>query len=178
MKTPNRLFVLGMVLLGSLVLFSLVVVTSAYAAAPDFSISASPNMLTIAQGGTGSSTITLTSLNGFAGSVFVTQTSSIPAASVFLTPGTVAVPNAGTGTATLTVSPGGGLIKTPPGMYTITVTGTFGTITHTTTVTVTVTAIASGVPEFPLASVGMMAMVAAMLPLLVLLRRRNAMRPA
>ncbi len=108
---------------------------------PDFGISATPASLSIHIGSSGTSTITLTSLNGFAGTIglstsiacsglcLVYPTASLNPTSVTLTAG-------GTGVSTLTVATS---VLTTPGTYTITITATSGSITHTVTVTVQVT---------------------------------------
>lgn len=96
----------------------------------DFSISASPNSLSLQTGGTGTSTISTTQV-GSAGTVNLTAAVSPPGPSVSVNPTSVA---AG---ATSTLSIGAG---TTTGTFTITVTGTEGTFTHATTVTLTVTA--------------------------------------
>jgi len=107
---------------------------------PDFGISATPASLSIHIGSSGTSTITLTSLNGFAGMIglsasiacsglcLVYPTASLNPTSVTLTAG-------GSGMSTLTVATS---VLTTPGTYTITITATSGSITHTVTVTVQV----------------------------------------
>jgi len=107
-------------------------------APPDFTISATPSSLTIIKGQSASSAITLTSLNGFAGTVTLSASLSPsikkgPVAT--LTPTSVTLASGGTAMATLLVSMGGG---TATGTYTITITATSGSLTRTTTVTVTV----------------------------------------
>jgi uncharacterized membrane protein len=107
-------------------------------AQPDFTLSASPSSLTIIKGQSASSAITLTSLNGFAGTVTLSasispSTKKAPVAT--LTPTSITLVSGGTGTATLLVSTGGG---TATGTYTVTITATSGSLTRTTTVTVTV----------------------------------------
>src|SRR5438309_3044673 len=107
---------------------------------PDFGISATPASLSLHIGSSGTSTITLTSLNGFAGTIglstsiacsglcLVYPTASLNPTSVTLTAG-------GSGVSTLTVATS---VLTTLGTYTITITATSGSITHTVTVTVTV----------------------------------------
>jgi len=96
---------------------------------PDFSLSASPAALTIAQGNSAPSTITVTPSGGFTGSVDLTI-SGVPSgasASFDTTPTT--------SSSVLTVAAGSAIA----GTYSLTVTGTSGTLTHTATVTLTVT---------------------------------------
>ena len=108
---------------------------------PDFGISASPASLSIHIGSSGTSTITLTSLNGYAGTIGLSTSIACsgvclvyPTAS--LNPTSVTLSAGGTGLSTLTVSTS---VLTTPGTYTITITATSGSITHTMTVTVQVT---------------------------------------
>src|SRR2546427_511417 len=107
---------------------------------PDFGISATPASLSIHIGSSGTSTITLTSLNGFAGTIGLSTSISCsglclvyPTAS--LNPTSVTLTSGGTGVSTLTVATS---VLTTPGTYTITITATSGSITHTVTVTVQV----------------------------------------
>ena len=104
---------------------------------PDFTISASPTTLTFAKSSQGTSTISLTSVNGFTGTVSlsVTVAPSRHAPSASLSPPSVSL-SGGTGSSTLTVSASK---HTAVGTYTVTITGTSGTISHTVTVTVTIT---------------------------------------
>ena len=107
---------------------------------PDFSIGANPSALTIVIGSSGTSTITLTSLNGLSGTVNLGATISSsglvivwPTTSV--SPSGVTLTANGTVTSTVTVSTS---VLTTPGTYTVTVTGTSGSITHSTTIAVVV----------------------------------------
>jgi len=122
----------------------------------DFSISASPSAITIVYGSSGSSTITLGSLNGFSGTVglnatvttvvalatlpsgcggaAITQTA--PTASV--NPTSVTLSPAGTSSSTLTISTSGRPLFA--GNYTVTVKGSSGMSSHSVTVSVQVTA--------------------------------------
>jgi subtilase family serine protease len=112
--------------------------------APDFSLSASPNSLTIVQGGVGgNTTITVTPANGFNGSVGLAVTSALPS-------GVSAGfnPNPTTGSSTLTLAASS---TATVGTVTVTVTGTSGSLTHTTTVSLTVNASAP-VPNFSLSA--------------------------
>jgi hypothetical protein len=111
---------------------------------PDFAVSASPAAMTVSLGSSGTSTVTLTSLHGFAGTVNLAAsvapadtTASLspidPTAS--LSPTSLALSANGTSSSTLSVSSS---LLTTPGTYTVTITATSGTISHSTTVTVTV----------------------------------------
>ena len=99
---------------------------------PDFTISASPNSLSIPAGSTSTSTITLTSLNNFQGTITLSATGSPAGLNLTLNPSTVSPSYRGTGTSTLSVG------SSNPGNYTVTITGTSGSLSHQTTVTVSI----------------------------------------
>ena len=102
-----------------------------YLQPPDFTITANPSSLTINSGSSGSSTITVTSINGFSGTVSLSSStgSSLDVSSL-------TVGSGGTATATLTIT-------NPASSGTYTVTGTSGTLTHSADVTVTVLTVPS-----------------------------------
>jgi uncharacterized membrane protein len=103
---------------------------------PDFSISASPNSLTISQGASKNSTVTITALNGYAGTVNLSASGLPSGATASFTPASVT----GSGTSSMGVTVGA---STTPGTYTITVTGTdsvTSTLAHSTQVTLVVPA--------------------------------------
>ena len=108
----------------------------------DYSLSASPASLTITQGGSGSSTITVTPSNGFNGSVSLSA-SGLPA-------GVTASfnPASTTSTSTLTLTAGS---TATTGAATVTVTGASGSLSHTTSVNLTVNA-ASASPSISLSA--------------------------
>jgi hypothetical protein len=104
----------------------------------DFSISANPTSLTIREETSGKSTITLTSLSSFTGNILLSATVSPVVKKglvASLTPFSVTPAENGQGTSTLTVSAGG---PTPRGIYSVTVTGVSGTVSHQVKVYVTV----------------------------------------
>jgi subtilase family serine protease len=107
----------------------------------DFSVSASPASLTITQGTSGNSTISITAINGFTGSVSLSA-SGLPAG-VTASFGT----NPATSTSVLTLTASS---TATTGTATVTVTGTSGTLTHTTTINLTVNAAAA--PNFSLSA--------------------------
>ena len=98
----------------------------------NFSISANPTSLSIAQGGSGTSTISTAVTSGSAGTVSLATSVSPAGPTASISPTSV---TAG-GSATLTVSVGSSVAT---GTYTVTVTGTEGTAIHSTSVSVTVT---------------------------------------
>jgi subtilisin len=98
---------------------------------PDFSISASPSAMTLNAGTSGSSIVTVTSLNGFNGEVSLLGSAPTGLSAAF-SPSSLA---GGSGLSTLTVTTDS---TTNVGTYTVAVTGTSGSLTHSATVTVTV----------------------------------------
>ncbi len=97
---------------------------------PDFNLNASPNTVTVAEGSTAPSTITVVPLNGFSDSVTLSA-SGLPS-------GVTAAfnPNPTTSTSTLTFTASATATK---GTSTVTVTGVDGSLTHQTTISLTVT---------------------------------------
>jgi hypothetical protein len=110
---------------------------------PDFSMSSSPTSLTLTQGGSGTSAITVTALNGFTGSVGLTVTGCPTGATCSLNPTSVTPGTNSILTVATTAS-------TTTGTFTLTVTGTSGSLTHSTTVALTVNAAAA--PNFSMSS--------------------------
>jgi hypothetical protein len=111
-------------------------------ASADFSISASPSSQTVTEGQSGTSTITVSPVNGFTGTVNLAVTSgcpSSPPSACTLSAGSI---TNGSGSVTLTVTTDS---TTAPGPYSIVVTGTSsGSLVHTTTFVLTVNAPAAG----------------------------------
>ena len=98
----------------------------------DFSISASPTSLQMSRSGSTTTTITIASLNGFTGTVTL-STGSLPSGvTATFNPASV---TGGSGTSTLTFT--GNRAQT--GTFTITITGTSGSLHHSTTVTLHIT---------------------------------------
>jgi uncharacterized membrane protein len=101
----------------------------------DFSVSANPTSLSVVQGSSGTSTISVTAQNGFNDSVALTTTGTLPAGTTATFNPTSATP---TTSSTLTLAT---TSSTPVGgPYSITVQGADGSLTRTTTVNLTVTA--------------------------------------
>jgi subtilisin family serine protease len=96
----------------------------------DFSISASPSSRTVSRGSTASYTITITRISGFAGSISLGVTGQPSGSTVSFSANPVTNTRS-----TLSVRTRS---STPRGTYTLTITGTSGSLSHTTTVTLTV----------------------------------------
>jgi len=99
---------------------------------PSFTLSANPTSVSVAQGGTGTSTVSVTDMGGFTGNVALAA-SGLPTG---VTASFAAGSAAGTQVLTLTASG----TATVGGPVTVTITGTSGALTATTTVALTVTA--------------------------------------
>jgi kumamolisin len=100
-------------------------------AGPNFTLSANPSSVSVAQGGSVTSTITITPEDGFSGSVTLSA-SGLPN-------GVTAQfnPNPATTTSTLTLTASA---TAATGTVTVTITGVSGTLTNTTTLSLTVSA--------------------------------------
>jgi subtilase family serine protease len=107
--------------------------------AGDYTLSASPNSLSVAQGAKGNSTITVAPLNGFNGSLSLSATGLPTGVTAAFNPTSTTT----TSTLTLTASSTASL-----GTVTITITGTSGALSHSTTLSLTVTA----APNFALSA--------------------------
>src|SRR3989441_2911192 len=110
--------------------------------APDFTITVNPSSLTINSGSSGSSTITVTSVNGFSGTISL---ASSPSSSSTLSSSAVNVPAGGKASGMLTVK--------PSGSTTYTITGTSGSASHSVNVAVTVLTVPSA-PQNLVATAG------------------------
>jgi len=101
---------------------------------PNFTISASPTSVSVAQGSNGTSTITTAVSGGFNSAIALSASGQPTTVTVSFNPTSIAAPGSGTSTMNMAVGS-----TTATGTYTITVTGTGGGVTHTATVTLTVT---------------------------------------
>ena len=101
--------------------------------APSFTLSASPTSVSIAQGGSGTSTITVAPTGGFSGTVALAA-SNLPSG---VTAGFAAGTAAGTQVVTLTATDSAAVTTSP---VTVTITGISGNLTETTSVSLSVTA--------------------------------------
>jgi hypothetical protein len=101
---------------------------------PDFSLAVN-SPVSVAQGGSATSTVTVTSLMSFNGTVTLTCSGLPSGATCSANPGAVTPTVNGTGTSTLTVNAG---VSTPVGTSMVTVTGVSGATSHSTTLTLAV----------------------------------------
>jgi hypothetical protein len=111
------------------------------APAPNFTLSASPSSVSVVQGGTGSSTVTVTPSGGFTSSVSLSA-SGLPAG---VTASFGTNPTTGSSGVTFTAS---GTATT--GTSSVTITGVSGSLTHATSISLTVSATAT--PNFSLSA--------------------------
>ncbi|HET6934398.1 MAG TPA: hypothetical protein VFI72_06125 [Candidatus Angelobacter sp.] len=111
------------------------------ASSPNFTLSASPSSVSVTQGSSGSSTITVTPSGGFTGSVTL-STSALPSG---VTASFGTNPTTSSSSITFTASS-----TATTGTSTITITGTSGSLTHTTSISLTISAPAS--PNFALSA--------------------------
>jgi kumamolisin len=106
-------------------------------AANGFSLSASPSSVSIAQGGSGSSTITSTVSGTFDSAVSLTASGEPTGVTIGFTPSSIT----GTGTSSMSITVASSVTA---GTYNITVTGTSGSTVETTSVSLTVTGVNAG----------------------------------
>jgi uncharacterized membrane protein len=103
---------------------------------PDFSISALPSSQTVDPTSSTSFTVSVASSGGFSGSVGLTANGLPSGASASFNPTSIS----GSGSSTLTINTS----STPLGTYTLTITGTSGSLIHSTMVTLVVGTAAGG----------------------------------
>jgi len=103
---------------------------------PSFTLSASPSSLSFAQGGSGSTTITVNSLNGFDSAVTLSASGLPSGVTASFSPSAVTPSSDGSATATLTLAASS---TAATGSANLTITGTGGGLTETTATALTVT---------------------------------------
>lgn len=113
---------------------------TAAAAKPGITLQVSPASQSVARGATASYTVTVTSTNGFTGSVALSVTKGLPSGASATFP-TSPVMLGGTASATLNVAT---TSSTPLGTNTLTITGTSGKVSESVTAGLTVNAPLSG----------------------------------
>jgi hypothetical protein len=105
---------------------------------PDFTVSAAPASVTVVQGGSGTSTVTVGSLNGFSAAVGLTASGLPGGVTASFAPSSVTPPAGGSAASTLTLTASA---SASAGTFTVTVTGTSGALTHATSLSLTVNAV-------------------------------------
>jgi len=113
------------------------------APAADFTIADAPSSLSIAQGAQGTSTVTITSQNGFNAATALTVSGLPAGVTAAFAPASVtpAANGSATSTLTLTAAP-----TAATGAATVSVKGTSGSLTHTATISLTISATADTTP--------------------------------
>ncbi|HZQ70072.1 MAG TPA: choice-of-anchor D domain-containing protein [Terriglobales bacterium] len=106
------------------------------AGTPGFTVSASPSTVSVSQGGTAPSTITVSSQNGFNSSTTLSASGLPSGVTATFSPNPVTPPANGSATSTLTFT---ATSTATVGTSTVTVTGTSGTLVQNTPITLTVT---------------------------------------
>jgi hypothetical protein len=104
---------------------------------PGFSVSASPSAVTVVQGSTANSTVTVSSVNGFSSATTLSVSALPTGVTAAFSANPVTPPANGSATSTLTFTASS---TATTGPATVTVTGTSGSIVQTTTISLTVTA--------------------------------------
>src|SRR5256884_8226659 len=102
-------------------------------AGPDYTITASPALVTLPINVRSNSTIAIAGFNNYAGTVTLTVASSPAGPTLTLSPSTIILSINGTGSSTLS------FISNAVGTYTVTVTGTSGILAHNATLVINVT---------------------------------------
>jgi len=105
------------------------------AGTPGFTVSASPSSVTVAQGSTANSTVTVTSQNGFNSATTLSASGLPTGVTAAFSTNPVTPPANGSATSTLTFTASA---SAPSGTSTVTVTGTSGSLVQSTTITLTV----------------------------------------
>jgi hypothetical protein len=114
-------------------------VTSAPVA--DFGISAAPSSVSVTQGGSGTSTITVSSLNGFSSAVGLGASGLPTGVTASFVPSSVTPPAGGSASSTATFTASAGAAT---GTFNVTVTGTSGSLSHSTNISLTVNGTGGG----------------------------------
>jgi hypothetical protein len=112
---------------------------------PNFALSASPTTLSVAQGGTNSTTISTTVSGGFNSAISLSATGLPAGVTASFSPASIAAPGSGSSTLTFTASS-----TATTGTSTVTINASGGGVSHSTTVSLTVSATAT--PNFSLSA--------------------------
>ncbi len=109
---------------------------------PDFTISATPGSQTVTAGNSTSYTVTTGAQNGFTGTVALSASGLPSGASASFTPASIG----GAGSSTLNITT---TTSTAPGTFTLSITGTSGSLSHSTNVTLAVNPVNPTPPQPP-----------------------------
>jgi kumamolisin len=131
---------------GSLTASTTLALTVNSTATPNFSVAASPASVTVTQGASGTSTITITSTGGFNSATTLSASGLPTGVTAAFSTNPVTPPANGSATSTLTLTASS---SATVGAATVTITGTSGSTTHTTTIALTVNA-STGTANFTL----------------------------
>lgn len=123
MSARAKRVLLAVVSLGLLLVGGSVYAAFATPSKPDIAIQIAPASQSVARGSAATYTVTVTSLNGFAGSVTLTASGQPTGASVTFTPTSVTLTSGGTASSPLKISTSS---STPVGAYTLTISGAGG----------------------------------------------------
>ncbi len=115
------------------------------AATPSFAVSASPTSVSVAQGGSGTSTISTSVSGGFNSAISLSASGLPSGVTASFNPGSIAAPGSGSSTLTFSASS-----TATTGTSTVTVTASGGGITHTVTISLSVNATAT--PDFSISA--------------------------
>jgi hypothetical protein len=113
---------------------------------PDFTLAPSATSVTATQGSSATATFTLTSVNGFSGSVNLAASVSPSGPQPTLSPTSISLTSGGSASSTLTISTSSSGYYSSPvalGNYAVNVTASTGSLAHSTTVTLTVSSTSS-----------------------------------
>jgi subtilase family serine protease len=131
---------------GSLTASTTLALTVNSTATPNFSVAASPASVTVTQGASGTSTITVTSTGGFNSATTLSASGLPTGVTAAFSTNPVTPPANGSATSTLTLTASS---SATVGAATVTITGTSGSTTHSTTIALTVNA-STGTANFTL----------------------------
>ncbi|HEV2121048.1 MAG TPA: cupredoxin domain-containing protein [Candidatus Bathyarchaeia archaeon] len=144
--------------------------------APDFKITLRASTLTVAPGSSGNVVVTLTSLNGFSGTVSLTAIISPLGPQATFSPASVAVSTSGPVNSTLSASAassGAYSSTVSQGNYNINVTGTSGQLVHPVTLALTVGSTSSVLSNVAIIGGGIAAAIAIIAGTVYVMRRRS-----
>src|SRR4029077_6294958 len=143
----------------------------------DFKIALSSSSLTVAPGSSGTVMVTLTSLNGFSGTVSLTSTLSSPGPQVTFSPTSVLLSSSGSISSTLSVSVApSGAYSSPvsAGTYSVDIPGTSESLVQSATLSLTVGSSlgAGALPTSAIIGIGITSVIVVVAAILYFLRRR------